>query len=61
MEKRVEPSPIHSSTLERKKIGEGNTCQRPSVVRNLVCCLGAWGPCREAAACALARQHSTQG
>lgn len=51
MEKRVEPSPIHSSTLERKKIGEGNTCQRHSVVRNLLCCLGAWGPCRGGSLC----------
>lgn len=51
MEKRVEPSPIYSSTLERKKIGEGNTCQRHSVVRNLLCCLGAWGPCRGGSLC----------
>lgn len=43
MEKTVEPSLIHSSTLERKRMGVGG-CQRPGVIRNPVCCLGAWGP-----------------
>lgn len=46
MEKTVEPSLLHSSTLERKRMGVGG-CQRPGVIRNPVCCLGAWGPYRE--------------